>query len=224
MFIRWAAAKFHQDPSALVGCPGSCQRCVYGQYAQTNKLPPATNSPPLLWSYCLIWFDRPRFSFWTLFQFVPPNLPFPAFACVTGSAHNPSDLLKNEDKLSHFLSDLRSSGIRPRRKWPPGSWGCRSRLHSRSIRREWRAAGAARWAEIHLLDPNSAAQMLIWTNRWHRNGVQTCRSESAAPFSVEAPVVSVAVVPGVVMVLEAVSKGDGPLVKSQSLSSSFNTL
>lgn len=57
-----------------------------------------------------------------------------------------------------------------------------------------------------------------------RNGVQTCRSESAAPFSVEAPVVSVAVVPVVVMVPEAVSKGDGALVKSQSLSSSFNTL
>lgn len=46
-------------------------------------------------------------------------------------------------------------------------------------------------------------------------GVQTCRSEPAAPFTVEAPVVTVAVAPVLRLVAEAVHKGDGTLVETK---------
>lgn len=45
--------------------------------------------------------------------------------------------------------------------------------------------------------------------------VQTCRSEPAAPFVVEAPVVAVTVAPVLVLVREAIQKGDGTLVETK---------
>lgn len=51
-----------------------------------------------------------------------------------------------------------------------------------------------------------------WANKW----IPTCRSESVAMLTVEAPVVTITVVPVLLLVLQTISKGKWPLVRKHN--------
>lgn len=56
----------------------------------------------------------------------------------------------------------------------------------------------------------------IWPNTWANKWIPTCRSESVAPLTVEAPVVTIAVVPVPLLVLQTISKGKWTLVRKHN--------